>query len=87
MGEAIMSDALSKRVDLGRSVRARALCMMEAHGPEAERAARAAAREPGVSAADRNFWELVADRVARNRLGDAATIASALDGRGETARR
>lgn len=65
-----MSDTLSKRVDLGRSVRARALCMMEAHGPEAERAARAAAREPGVSAANRNFWELVADRVARIRRGN-----------------
>jgi hypothetical protein len=65
-----MTDAFSKRIDLGRSVRARALCMMEAHGHEAERAARAAAREAGVSAAERNFWELVADRVARIQRGD-----------------
>jgi len=69
-----MSDMLSKRVALGRSIRARALCMMEAHGPEAERAARAAAREAGASAAERNFWELVADRVARNRMGDTFMI-------------
>ena len=82
-----MTDALSKRVDLGRTVRARALCMMEAHGPDAERAARAAGREAGVSAADRNFWELVADRVARNRLGDAAAMAPDPAGRPGTARR
>jgi len=82
-----MSDMLSKRVDLGRSVRARALCMMEAHGPEAERASREAAREAGVSAADRNFWELVADRVARNRRGDTAAIIPRPNDRADGARR
>ena len=81
-----MSDSLSQRVDLGRSVRARALCMLEAHGPDAERAARAAGREPGVSAADRNFWELVADRVARIRLGDTLAIIPRPAGRPDTAR-
>ena len=82
-----MSDMFTKRVDLGRSVRARALCMMEAHGHEAERAAREAAREAGVSAADRNFWELVADRVARNRRGDAVAIIPRPTDRAEGARR
>ena len=61
----LMSPSMAARVSLGRSVRARANCMKEAHGRNAEVEARAAASEAGVACAEENFWLLVADRLAR----------------------
>ena len=57
---------LEARVAYGRSIRQRAVCLLEAHGPEAEAEARRAACEPGLAAAERSFWEAVAARVARH---------------------
>jgi hypothetical protein len=57
---------LEARVAYGRSIRQRAACLLEAHGPEAEAEALRAAGEPGLAAAERSFWEAVAARVARH---------------------
>ena len=56
---------LEQRVAYGRSIRQRAICLLEAHGPEAVSEARRAAAEPGLAAAERSFWEAVAPRAAR----------------------
>lgn len=53
------------RIIYGRSIRARAEWLLEAHGPYAEAVALEAAHEPGAAAADRAFWDSVATRVAR----------------------
>ncbi|HYN46085.1 MAG TPA: hypothetical protein VES64_05295 [Allosphingosinicella sp.] len=60
-----MHPLLAERVDYGRAIRDRAACLLEAHGPLAEGEALKGAREPGVAAAERNFWEAVAARIAR----------------------
>jgi hypothetical protein len=57
---------LQERVAYGRSIRERASCLLEAHGPEAREEALRAAQEPGLAAAERSFWEAVAARVARH---------------------
>jgi hypothetical protein len=57
---------LEERVAYGRSIRQRAICLLEAHGPEAVAEALRAAEEPGLAAAERSFWQAVAARVARH---------------------
>lgn len=65
---------LEERVAYGRSIRQRASCLVDAHGPRAEAEALQAAEEPGLAAADRSFWTAVAARIARGRAaGGAAT--------------
>lgn len=56
---------LQERVAYGRSIRERARCLLESHGPAAASEALRAAREPGLAAAERSFWEAVAARVVR----------------------
>lgn len=60
-----MVSRLEERVAYGRAIRERASHLLEAHGPGALDAARRAADEPGILAAERSFWEAVADRVTR----------------------
>ena len=57
---------MEERIAYGRSIRQRAMCLLEAHGPAAEAEALRAAEEPGLAAADRSFWRAVAARVARH---------------------
>jgi hypothetical protein len=56
---------LEERVAYGRSIRQRASCLIDAHGPAAAAEALRAAGEPGLAAAERSFWEAVAARAAR----------------------
>lgn len=58
-------DRLEQRASYGRSIRERAMLLLEAHGDAAWDEAVSAAREPGVAEADRSFWEAVAARIAR----------------------
>ena len=64
---------LEERVAYGRSIRQRASCLIDAHGPEARAEALRAAEEPGLAAAERSFWEAVAARVAR-QLGQTDAL-------------
>ena len=58
---------LQERVAYGRSIRQRATCLLEAHGPEEARTeALRAASEPGLAEAERSFWQAVADRLERS---------------------
>jgi len=61
----MMKPELEKRIAYGRSIRERAECLIAAHGPSAEIEARLAAAMAGTLAAERRFWEAVAERVAR----------------------
>ncbi len=71
-----MEDRIEERVAYGRTIRARAVCLIEAHGPEAWAEALRAAEEPGIAAGERAFWESVAARIARQlRTTNAATAA------------
>jgi hypothetical protein len=70
-----MLDRLESRAAYGRCIRERALCLLEAHGPAAWAEALEAAREPGIAAAERSFWEAVAARVAR-QLGQPDQISA-----------
>lgn len=67
-----MVPQLEERVAYGRSIRERARCLLESHGTAAASEALRAAREPGVAAAERSFWEAVAARVVRQLTGDEA---------------
>lgn len=67
-----MSGFFEERIAYGRSIRERALCLLDAHGPLAEAEARDAASEPGITEAERRFFEAVALRVARLTRQDAA---------------
>jgi hypothetical protein len=58
-------DRLEQRVTYGRDIRKRAIVLLEAHGESAFEAAASASREPGLSDAERAFWEAVASRIAR----------------------
>ena len=60
-----MASFFEERVAYGRSIRQRALCLLDAHGPEAEAEALCAAQEPGITEAERYFLEAVASRLAR----------------------
>jgi hypothetical protein len=61
-----MVPRLQERVAYGRSIRERASCLLEAHGPEARTEALRAAAQPGLGAAERSFWVAVAARIARH---------------------
>ena len=63
--KSIMFPNLEARIAYGRSIRQRAICLIEAHGRQAQDEALRAAQEPGLAAADRSFWEAVAARVER----------------------
>jgi hypothetical protein len=65
MGNLPMLAALDARVAYGRAIRHRAECLIDAHGTAAADEARRAADEPGLSEADRHFWQAVAERLAR----------------------
>jgi hypothetical protein len=60
-----MAAAWRDRIDYGRAVRLRAICLIEAHGRGAEAMIRSATAEPGLPIAERTFLEAVAARVAR----------------------
>ena len=60
-----MVDKIEERAAYGRTIRARATCLLDSHGPEAWGEALLASREPGIAAGERSFWEAVAARVAR----------------------
>ena len=60
-----MTARLRDRIDYGRVVRLRALCLIEAHGDAAEAVVRQASADFGLPIADRSFLEAVAARVAR----------------------
>lgn len=63
---------IKERIAYGRSIRNRTACMLEAHGDTAAEVALTAAGEPGLSEAERYFWQAVADRAARlNAAADA----------------
>jgi hypothetical protein len=65
MGKLPMPAALDDRIAYGRAIRHRAECLIDAHGTTATDEARRAAAEPGLSGADRHFWQAVAERLAR----------------------
>ena len=67
-----MVPQLEERVAYGRSIRERARCLLESHGPGAASEALRAADEPGLAAAERSFWQAVAARVVREMTGDEA---------------
>jgi hypothetical protein len=69
-----MLKSIEDRVAYGRSIRTRALCLLDAHGAQAEVEAWSAAREPGLAEAERSFLEAVAARVSR-QLGTQAPAA------------
>jgi hypothetical protein len=71
-----MADRLKERAAYGRTIRQRAVCLLEAHGPDAWGEALSAAREPGLADAERSFWEAVAARVAR-QLGHRGVASAA----------
>jgi hypothetical protein len=60
-----MRPDFAARVAYGRSIRERAICLLDAHGALAEGEALRAADEPGLAASDRSFWQAVAARLAR----------------------
>lgn len=60
-----MDRRLRERVEYGRAIRQRALCLIEAHGPTARGHCTAAADEAGLPEADRSFLTMVAARIAR----------------------
>jgi hypothetical protein len=64
---------MEERIAYGRSIRARAACLLDSHGAAAAAEALKAAAEPGVAEAERYFWEAVAARVAR-QLGQGAAL-------------
>lgn len=70
-----MVDRIEERAAYGRTIRERAVCLLDAHGPDAWAEARRAAREPGIGAGEASFWEAVAARIARE-LGHTATTAA-----------
>lgn len=63
-----MSPRLRDRIDYGRMVRVRALCLVEAHGAAAEAMLRSACSDPGLPIAEQTFLQAVAARVARLSL-------------------
>ena len=68
-----MVDRIEERAAYGRTIRERAGCLLEAHGPDAWAEALRAAGEPGIAEGERSFWEAVAARIARQlHLADAS---------------
>lgn len=66
VGNGDMRQGLADRIAYGRAIRERADCLLDAHGPAAVAHARMAAQVSREAEAERNFWEAVADRVARH---------------------
>ena len=64
-GELQMYPGVEARIAYGRSIRERAACLLETYGELAADEALRAADEPGLTAADRSFWEAVAARLTR----------------------
>ena len=62
---------LEERVAYGRSIRQRASCLIDAHGPRAEAEALLAAEEPGLAAAEQSFWDGGGGAHPRGRAGTA----------------
>ncbi len=60
-----MSPRLRDRIDYGRAIRLRALCLVEAHGHAAEAVVREACAQTGLPVAERCFLAAVAVRLAR----------------------
>ena len=60
-----MSPRLEDRIEYGRAIRVRALCLIEAHGRAAEAVVRDATADAGLPVAERSFLEAVADRIAQ----------------------
>ena len=70
-----MVDKIEERAAYGRTIRARAVCLLDSHGPEAWAEALRASREPGIAAGERFFWEAVAARIARELGHRDASVA------------
>lgn len=70
-----MVDKIEERAAYGRTIRERAVCLLDSHGPDAWAEARRAAREPGIAAGEQSFWEAVAARIARELTHRDATVA------------
>lgn len=62
-----MSPIMKERIAYGRSIRARAACLIDAHGERAQVEARLAAGDRDLSEADRLFWAAVEGRVVRQQ--------------------
>jgi len=62
-----MTPLMKERIAYGRSIRARATCLIDAHGERAQVEARLAAGDRDLSEADRLFWEAVAGRIVRQQ--------------------
>jgi hypothetical protein len=70
-----MVDRIAERAAYGRTIRERAVCLLESHGPDAWAEAHRAAREPGIAAGEQSFWEAVAARIARELGHSDASVA------------
>ena len=70
-----MVGKIEERAAYGRTIRARAVCLLDSHGPEAWAEALRASREPGIAAGERSFWEAVAARIARELGHRDASVA------------
>lgn len=68
-------DRIEERAAYGRTIRERAVCLLESHGPEAWAEALRAAEEPGIAAGERSFWKAVAARIARQLRHRDASVA------------
>lgn len=64
-----MQRHLRERVEYGRAVRRRALCLMDAHGPSARLLCSEAATVAGLPVAERHFLQAVEARIARLQRG------------------
>jgi len=60
-----MERRLCERVEYGRAIRLRALCLIEAHGEAAPGLCASAAAEEGLPEAERRFLAMVGARIAR----------------------
>lgn len=70
-----MDGRIEERAAYGRTIRERAVCLIDSHGVEAWAEAMRAAHEPGIAAGESSFWEAVAARVARQLGHRDATAA------------
>lgn len=60
-----MERRLRERVEYGRAIRQRALCLIDAHGADATGRCADAAQAAGLPEADRAFLAMVGARIAR----------------------
>lgn len=66
---------IEERAAYGRTIRERAVCLIDSHGPEARAEALRAAEEPGIAAGEQSFWQAVAARIARELARPDASAA------------